>query len=397
MKDRYNPTIYRLLYYAIFTGDALFSPFYALYFESVGLDAKVGLLLAIVPFSLFAGDLFFSHFATSFKRSLLMMRLTALLEVLSIIAFGFCRDFVSVFALTIVTSFFNSAYFQIQDGTCTIAMKRAGKGYESVRIFGSIAYAVALIGGFFLIGNIPYSALYVISAFFFLMGFVLTFLISPVPEEIPVRVAGPSSSAKKGLLSNKNYVYFLFFNTIFFASVNTVGTLLTLYLNKLGLRDNEYSLWYGFRVVAETASLLIFPFVFRKIKSHKKSLFISASLFIFSGVLGIIIPEKYALVSTSFLIRGFANGFDLVSGVLLVHSLVGDKLVTRALVFSAALCNAFSGIGYLLGDYYSRILGYPALFIILSVLCLLSLVFLFLIKEPKEDPDGGPAASSQAV
>jgi|GEM_PF-785303 PPP family 3-phenylpropionic acid transporter len=395
MKDKYNPIIYRLLYYAIFTGDALFSPFYYQYYRSVGLsDAQSGVLLAIVPFSLFLGGLFFSHFATTFKKSLRVMRILSVLEVFSFVAFGFCTTYWPLLVLTVIASFFNSAYFTIQDGTCTIAMKKAGKGYESIRIFGSIAYAVALIGGFFIVGIIPYSVLYTIAAFFFLCGFVLTFLIVPVDDEIPDRtVASEASSAavpeeKKGLFSNKQFILFLIYNTLFFASVNSLGTLLTVYLEKgLGLQDNEYSLWYGLRVVAEIASLLAFPFVFRKLKSHKKSLMISGSLFILSGLLAIVIPEKNALVSSAFLIRGLANGLSLVSGVLLLHSIVGDRLVTRALVISGALCNFLTGLGNLLFDYMSRATGYPLVFVALSVISVVGFVLLFFIKEPVEEVD----------
>ncbi len=387
MKDKCNPIVYRLLYYAIFTGDALFSPFYYQYFKSVGLPAdQIGMLMAIVPFSLFVGCFFFSHFATSFKKSLFVMRVLAVLEVLSIIVFGFCATFVPLLVMTIITSFFNSAYFQIQDGTCTVAMKKAGKGYQSIRIFGSLAYAVALIGGFFIVGVIPYSVLYTISAFFFLVGFVLTFLIAPVPEDLPEREASSSTPSQlKGLFSNPSFVYFLIFNTLFFASINAGGTLLAAYLKNLGLLDNEYSLWYGLRVVAEVASMALFPFAFLKLKSHKKSLAISCSLFLLASVLAAVIPEKYSLVSTTFLLRGLANGFSLVSGVLLLHAIVGDKLVTRALVLCGGLSNAFTGLGDLLGDYAARQWNYPLVFLLLSVIGLIGFLFLFLIKEPKEE------------
>jgi PPP family 3-phenylpropionic acid transporter len=336
------------------------------------------------------GGLFFSHFATTFKRSLRVMRILSVLEVLAFVAFGLFTAFLPLLILTVIVSFFNSAYFTIQDGTCTIAMKKAGKGYESVRIFGSIAYAVALIGGFFIVGVIPYRVLYLIAAFFFLAGFVLTFLIVPAEAEIPERTAAPGAALssepeeKKGLFANRQFVYFLLFNTLFFASVNTLGTLLSVYLKKIGLQDNEYSLWYGLRVVAEIASLLIFPFVFKKLKSHKKSLMISGTLFILSGILAVVVPEKEALVSSTFLIRGFANGFSLVSGVLLLHNLVGDRLVTRALVFCGALCNFFTGLGNLFFDTLSRNSGYSQVFLILSLISLAGFAFLFLVKEPQE-------------
>lgn len=385
MKEKRNPAVYRLLYLAIFLGDALFSPFYSLFYQSVGFGEEQGILLACVPFSLFLGDWIFSYFTTSFKRSLRMMRILSFLEVLSVVAFGFCRNFPAILTMTIVASFFNSAYFQIQDGTCVVAVKRVGKRYSSVRIYGSIAYVAALLAGYFFVGKIPYEILFVISACFFLIGFFLTFFIVPVDDETPAErgVAAPANEKKQTLFGNRNFVLYLLFNTLFFGATNTLGYLLTPYLTQqLGLSDNAYSLWYGIRVVAEVTCLLLFPLMFRGLKYHKRSILIGSLGFLISSFLCVFVTDRTALVSSVFLVRGFANGFLLVSTVVFVHHLVGDKLVTRALVISAGLSNAFTGIWNLVGDTIAKDVSYPFLFVVLTVIQVIGFLFLTFIKDP---------------
>ena len=114
MKENRNPLIYRLLFYAIFAGDALFSPFYALYFVSAGMNEwQQSVLLASVPFALFLGDFIFSFFATSFKKDLRLFRAAAVIEIILFIIFGFAWTFPFLLVMTVVTSFFNSALFQV--------------------------------------------------------------------------------------------------------------------------------------------------------------------------------------------------------------------------------------------------------------------------------------------
>ncbi len=382
MENKRNPIVYRLLYLAIFGADAFFSPFYAQYFVSQGMSAEIGILLALVPFSVFFGDLLFAHFTQTFKSSLRLLRILALLEAVAVGAFSFAHDFGSLVAFTVLTSFFNNALFQIQDGTCTVAMRQAKKGYESVRLYGSIAYTVVLIAGYFLVGELPYSTLFLISAGLFVLGFLLTFLIDPIPEGIPARTPQEDTKEEPSLWKNKNLRWFLVFNTVFYAAANTVGTFLGVYLKQLGLPDNEYSLWFGLRVALEIVGLALFPLLYKKVfKSHKATLAWTSVGFLLSGLIPIFVPDAYAIVSLSFLIRGFSNGVALSAGVLLVHDLVGDRQVTRVLVLSSALCNVATGLSYFLGNVIANTLGFPALFGLASLVSLLGYSILFLIKE----------------
>ena len=97
MSEKRNPLYFRFVYFLIFSGDALFSPFYPYYFDDAGLaNWQESLLLACVPFFLFVGDYVFSLFATSFRRNLMLLRIGAACEVLGFLAFGFMASNIGV-------------------------------------------------------------------------------------------------------------------------------------------------------------------------------------------------------------------------------------------------------------------------------------------------------------
>lgn len=393
MKENRNPLIYRLLFYAIFAGDALFSPFYALYFVSAGMNEwQQSVLLASVPFALFLGDFIFSFFATSFKKDLRLFRAAAVIEIILFIIFGFARTFPFLLVMTVVTSFFNSALFQVMDGTAAIAAKASGKRYQSIRVYGSIAYAGSLFLGFFIVGKIDYSWLFDIASLFFSIGLAISFLITPVDETIPPHEIDENGNhVELPLIKNKRFILYLLFYALFFGASNTLGSMLTLYLKGMGLADNEYSFWYGARVVFEIISMILLPYMMKLLKKDKNGLIVGSVLYLFSNVLSIFITDKIGLVASVFLIRGFANAFAIVRNVTYVQHLVGDKKVARALTLCAGFANAVNGIGNLLSSTIYQAWSFQGLFFIMLVIQIGGFVILLTIKDLKPNVVTAPS------
>jgi MFS transporter, PPP family, 3-phenylpropionic acid transporter len=384
MSEKRNPLYFRFVYFLIFAGDALFSPFYSYYFDDAGLaNWQESLLLACVPFFLFVGDYVFSLFATSFRRNLMLLRIGAACEVLGFLAFGFMKSFPGILVLTIFTAFFDSAIFQVMDATSVVAVKKVKTEYWTVRIFGSIAYAAALIGGSFFIKYVDYTVLFGIASILVLAGLVFSFFIYPVVEDLPQRDAQLPPSKPLPLWKNKSFILYFLFNMFFSGGVNILGYILVLYLKAGGVNNSEYSLWYGLRVVMEILSMLLMPLFFKIFKKKKTMLLIGSGLFVLSSLLACLVPNPTALMSSSFMIRGFANAFFLVYYVTFLQSIVGDEHIGKACTLTAAACNAFNGIGNLVADsIYSRI-GFIGFFWILFGIQLLGCLFLLLIKEKK--------------
>ncbi len=390
MSSKRNPTIYRIVYFLIFAGDALFSPFYSTYFVDAKLAAwQQSLLLACVPFFLFIGDYVFSLFATNFRRNLWLFRIGAVAEVCGFLAFGFTKSFGWILALTIFTSFFDSAIFQVLDATSAVAVKRVHVEYWTIRIFGSLAYAMALIGGYFFLSSINYTIQFAIASAVILAGLAVSFFIFPVVEDLPSRPLTPeeSQTASTPLLKNKQFLLYLGFNIFFYGGCNILGYILTIYLKGQGVGNQDYALWYGLRVIAEIASMLCMPFFFKLFKGKKKMLVVGCALFLFSNLFAVLIPQIYPMMISSFMARGFANAFNLVYGVVFLQAVVGDEKIGKACTLCAAGSNLISGLGNLIAEpIYDSPVGFIGFFWILLGVQVIGLVFLLLMKgDPKKE------------
>jgi MFS family permease len=384
LKKDHNPFVYRLIFLIVFMADAFFSPFVGLYFDSIGLDGiQKSLLLGLMPFAVFFGDLLFSHFATTYKRGLFLLRLLTFIELTLVVLIAFFPNFIALIFLTVGFSFENNAIFNILSGTCSSAIRKGKTTYSSERIFGSIGYALSLFLGYFLLGALPYRLLFLISASLFFLGAIITFFLYPVQEDEADDDEDPEIK-KHGLWSKRSFVLFMVYYVLFLGAINAGGTLLPLYLKQLGMADNLYSLYYSFRVVSEIASILLFPLLMRFMKSHKVSLIVSTSLYLLSLLLMVLVKNVDVLGLSVMLIQGFANGFFLISSVAMLEEIVGSRLITKALTIVAGLTSCLTGLLNLVSSTVYENTSFPVFFFILLLVSVAGTASLFFINEHKK-------------
>jgi PPP family 3-phenylpropionic acid transporter len=379
----HNFALYKLEYFFIYSGDALFSPFFALFFTSAGLTiTQSGILLGLVPFFLFLGDFVCGFLSTSYRRNLTIIRVACLLEALWIFLTGAVTSFSWLLIFVSLASFSNGALFQIQDGSSSICCGKEKRSFDSIRIYGSIAYAVALFLDYFFLKDASfetYSAIFKLSSLLFVCAFFTNMAMKSYPDSVFTK------EKRTSLHFDVHFFYYVLFYVLVNTSVGIAGYYMPLYLKELGLSDNEYSLFYSIRVVCEISIILPYhKFIYPLLKSHKKCLIIGAALYIVSTFMGVVVPTQYALVSLYSCLRGFGSGFVIVSSVGFLQDSLGDDKITSGLTLVCALTNLFSGIGNLVAPYIYSETSYIVLFGILFGLGLLGYFFLFLIPSSKK-------------
>src|SRR5574344_1515681 len=83
ISNKGNVAFFKGEYFLIYFADALFTPFLALYFTAIGFTSfEKGILLGLIPFCLFLGDILFGKLATSYKKNLLLIKILCLSEAL---------------------------------------------------------------------------------------------------------------------------------------------------------------------------------------------------------------------------------------------------------------------------------------------------------------------------
>ena len=101
-----------LIYIFSFLGDALFSPFLALYYSSLGIEeTKKGLLLALIPLSSLMGSLFYGKLSKNAKRNILIIRVLVLFQLIPMMLIGLFKSYYLIMIFTIIFAFHNSTFF----------------------------------------------------------------------------------------------------------------------------------------------------------------------------------------------------------------------------------------------------------------------------------------------
>jgi MFS family permease len=379
---KHNFSLYKLQYFAVFAGDALFTPFFALYFSAVGLTSfQAGILLGLVPFCLFLGDFFFGLLSTSYKANLWLMKLCAFIQAICIFLVGSINSFVGLAILISLANFASGALFQIQDGSSSICSAKEKKSFDSIRIYGSAAYALILFFNYFLLkkGDVSsYALIFKISSFFFVLVILINSFIGDYGE-------GKFLKKKShDFHFGKRYIYYVIFYVLVVGSLSITAYYMPLYMKGLGLGDNEYSLFYCLRVLCQMSVILCFhKFIYSRLKSYRNCLFFGGALVTISTLCGLILPFKYPLAILYNFTKGFGDGFIIVSSVGFLHETLGDKQITLGITLASACHNLFCGVGNLVSPYIYTSTNYIVLFGILLGIALLGYCFLFLTpKKP---------------
>ena len=193
-----------LVYSSAFFGDALFSPFIALYLISIGFsDYERGILLAVIPICTIIGNFIYGKLSSSLKRNFFLLKILSLVNSLVIILFGLTKDFYLLLILTILFGLHNSSYFSIQDGVGVTICEEEKKIYSRSRMFGSLGYCIALLSGSYLVSLLDYRYIFIIAgSFFFLINVIALFIKLPLKEEVIEK----EDIKYKDLFKNKTFV-----------------------------------------------------------------------------------------------------------------------------------------------------------------------------------------------
>lgn len=386
-----NPTVFRLLSFGLYFGDSLFSPFFSLYFASTLLtQGEQDILLALIPFSFFAGNVFFSMFETSWERNIKLIRIISIIEAASVLLFGVWQSFFILLPITIMAAFHNSCLFGIIDGMGAASARRNKIPFSTVRVMGGLAYISGSLFGYFFLDKIGYTALFIVGAIFiFLLG-PLSFLIAPAREEtLPeeIKEEKPAERRKYSFWKNPNLWLYLIFSTLFFGGLNNFNYIVPLYMSENGLTDGGTAIWTVVRVSVEVVVMFLTPFLMKLLKRQKYGLVVGCAFQMLCVLFVAFVPNFELAMWLSFVSRGIGYGFGLVGMVLFAQEIVGEKDCPKAATLSNGVTFCFCGILNLVSSSIYLNIGFFSYFMIVFGVMTLGVVFLLLIKQKhKESP-----------
>lgn len=382
MNAKKNPGVFRLLTFALYFGDSLFSPFFCLYFASTSLSqTEQDILIALVPFFFFAGNVFFSLFETSWKRNIWLIRIISLMEAIAVCLFGIWQSFFMLLPITILAALHNSCLFGLIDGMGAASAKRNKIPFSSIRVLGGLGYIAGSLFGYFLLDQIGYTIMFIVSAcFLFLLG-PLSFLLAPAKEEEQPEEIAPEEKKSYSFWKNPNLWLFLIFSALFFGALNNYNYIVPIYMKDAGLSDGKTAIWTVVRVSVEVVVMFLSPLLMKVVKKQKYGLIIACSFEIACVLFNAVIPNFELAMWLAFISRGIGYGFGLVGMVLFAQEIVGERDCPKAATLSNGVTYCVCGLLNLLSSTIYLNIGFKGYFLVVFSIMAVGLVFLLLIKQ----------------
>ena len=401
MESKRNTHIYRFLTFALYFGDALFTPFFSLYFAScAGLnDIEKSILLASVPFAFFVGNILYSFFETSWRNNVFLIRLISVLEAIFLGCFGLTQNFWWLLPITILTAMHNSCFFGLVDGMGANSAKRHNIPFSTIRIVGSFAYVCGSLFGYFFLDKIGYTIFFNVAALFILTMLPISFLLRRPKEEKLGQVTPEQKVSNKEFFSNKNVWLLLIFSALFYGALNNFNYILPIFMTSGGggLSDGETAIWTVVRVAVEMGIMVMLPLFLKLFKTQKRILVLSCFIQLVAVLSSALISNFTALLWVVFILRGIGYGFGLVSLVLFTQEIVGIKACSKACSLATGATYIFCGIINLVSSSIYNVIGFINYFYILAALLLAGIIILLFTHayKKKAEDDKSPANLEQ--
>ena len=369
---------YKALTAIRYLGDGFFYPFFALYLVSRGLlEAKIGFILSISPLLAIILNPIYAKICNKIKTTKITLGIISILEGLMILLIGFSSDFYFITGLAILMAIFGACHYGLMDSLLAIYCDNSKQNYSGFRLFGSASYIIATAVGGYVCKLVSYQVAFGVSFLLFTISGILYLLLKDIHIEEEHVQNKKDSTDYKVVLTNKRFIFFMFFYGLMLALIFTNSNFLGTYLETRGVDSDGYGLVFSYFVAVELVKLLILNKINKKVSPYIL-LIISA----FTLAIRILVCYLYApvwlVIATSGL-RGIGYGIMLHVSYQYIIDLVGEDKATKGIMLCtlvyAILWFIFNNVNGNLIEAY----GYKSYFLINFIASCVLLLYSFLI------------------
>lgn len=364
-----------LTYMLSYLGDALFSPFLALYFSSLSIDElKKGILLALIPLSSLVGNLFYGKLSKNSQRNLLIARVLIIFNILPMLFMGLIKNYYLVGLMTIVFSLHNNPFFSFQDGVTVNISTYEKTIYANTRLFGTIGYFIGSLLGGYLIDLTNFSLVFIIAGIIYSIVELMFFFIKPVDDDLKIKDKITFSQVFK----HRYYIYYLIFYILVLGTWNVQEAYVSIMFKQMGMSTSNWGYLYAYEIAIEAIILFLLCKYLKKKGRYSLVLFVSISLMSFRGLILSINLDMWSKAIISASLRGLAWGGFLSSHIEMVKKILDSSLVTKAVVIFSVCANLYVSLGNYLAPYIYQNLSFNYFYLILFFIQIIGLFILLL-------------------
>lgn len=373
------PFLFQMLYYA---GIAVFNPFLALYYQSIGRSGmEIGLLTGIMPLvSMLGGPVWGAVSDVTHKhRLVLTLAIVGAITVSLLIpnAAG-----LGALLILVVLYAFISAPIQSLGDSATISMLGERRNlYGRVRVGGTIGFALTTIPAGIIIGKFGLPVMFwMYAAIMCLVLIVAQFLSFSRSERTSAFLTGLGS-----ILKSKFWLVFLGMTLFAGTGMAVINTYFLIYMEDAGIQRSAMGFALALATVAEIPVMLASNWLMRKFKS-RGMMVIGLSFIGLRLILLALFPQPVFIFSLQ-LIHGLTFAAVWLAGINYVaENAPPGLLATTQAIFGGVMMNLGSALGNSIGGALLERFTSAQMYGIIGGLVLLGLLVFTLLGGVKNKP-----------
>ena len=364
----------KIVYFLKFCAEAMFIPFLALYYESLGFNAtSIGIFIAMPPLIGICLTPVYSIICKNVKVAKMAFSIISIVSLTCMFLYFKFTEFVPLLITVITFNVFHANNFGLLEAFGSVCTANNNTDYSKVRVYGSFAYVVGLVASGFITKMHSFFLSVIIAGVFTVIAIVFSFMLKVTPKDEQVE-----KRDLKGLFKNRRYFIFIIFMALFIGTTNVADDFYSTYLSKTkGFSYDSYGYLQASFIVIE-GLVIIFLFSFRK-KFKLKHLYFLAIVFpiirYFLSALNAPLPV-IVLIGLS---RGITWGIHSYLWAQFIVNLAGKKNGAFGVMVAVMMLNLYQAtMKILLGrliDYTSYFIFYLVISYILIFVLLYFIIF----------------------
>ena len=371
MKDL---TKLKIVFFFKFCAEAMFIPFLALYYKSLGFNESViGIFLAIPPIIGISLTPIYSMICKNVKVAKIVFSIISTIDI--VIMFMFFK-FTAQYELMVVIILFNifsANNFGLLEGFSAVVASNNKTDYSKIRVFGSFAYALGLITSGFLTRMNSFFLSTIIAVSFTAIAVVFSILLNVKPKDEVIE-----KRDVKQFLKNKKYLLFILFYTIYVGSMNVGDDFFSTYLNKhYGFSFDSYGYLQSSFIIIE--GLVIVLLIRMKHKFKFRHLYMVAIvLSILRFTMSALGAPIYLIVALG-LTRGITWGIHAYLWGQFIVSITGKHNSTLAIMVAAMIINIYQATLKIFMGRFIESMGYHLFYLIILYILIFAFIYFFIV------------------
>ena len=363
----------KMLFFLKFCAEAMFLPFLAIYYKSLGFNAAaIGVFLAIPPIVGISLSPVYSIICRNIKVTKIIYTIITILNAISMFIFFQVTNYYAIIALVIILNMFQANNFGVLEAFSSVCANHNKIDYSKVRVFGSIAYVLGLsLSGF----------IAKISSFYVASIFAIAFTLASAILTIFLKVPNEEKHEKrdvKALIHNKKYWVFTLFFMVFFGTINVGDDFTSAYMETTkNMSVDAIGYIFAVYVIVECA-VMIFLARFKK-KFKFSHLYTIATFATILRYLIFALGAPTPVIMAAGMLKGISWGIHAyLWGQFIVH-ITGKHNGTLAIIVETFIVSAYQAIlKIVLGNLIDKT-SYYVFYLIVASIEILVLIFFIIV------------------